>query len=63
MRVQLDTGRCQGHGQCAMAAPDVFVFDEQGFAVLQIEDVPEALEAAVRTAVSRCPERALSTLP
>lgn len=62
-RVQLDTGRCQGHGQCAMAAPDVFAFDEQGFAVLQIEDVPAALEVAVRTAVLRCPERAISLMP
>ena len=63
MRVRLDTSRCQGHGQCNMTAPDVFAFDEQGFAVLQMEVVPAELEEPVNTAVQRCPERAISTAP
>ncbi len=60
MRVELDSGRCQGHGQCAMAAPEVFAFDDQGFAVLQIHDVPVELADKVRSAALRCPERAIS---
>ena len=61
MKVHLDRDRCQGHGQCNMAAPDLFVFDEQGFAVLTSQDVPADREAAVALAELRCPERAIST--
>jgi ferredoxin len=61
MQVHLDRDRCQGHGQCNMAAPDFFVFDDQGFAVLVREDVPVAVEKAVALAELRCPERAITT--
>jgi len=59
MRVRVDRQLCQGHGQCNMACPEVFGFDEQGFAVVQSEEVPAALEQAVRAAELRCPERAI----
>jgi ferredoxin len=59
-RLDLDTDRCQGHGQCVMAAPEFFSFDEQGFAVLGSAEVPPDLEAKAQAAVSRCPERAIS---
>ena len=60
MRVELDSERCQGHGQCVMAAPEMFRFDDQGFAVLTTNDVPAELETAVRNAEVRCPERAIT---
>ena len=60
MRVELDTERCQGHGQCVMAAPELFHFDDQGFAVLASNDVSAELEGAVLNAVVRCPERAIT---
>lgn len=62
MKVQLDTERCQGHGQCVMTAPTVFTFDDQGFAVLENGEVAEEHHDAVRTAIQRCPERAISEL-
>lgn len=61
MRVHLDVGKCQGHGQCNMSAPDIFRFDEQGFAVLDHEEVPVGREQAILLAEQRCPERAIST--
>ena len=63
MKVQLDSSKCQGHGQCNMSAPDLFVFDTQGFAVLQATEVPPGREEAVQLAVLRCPERAITTSP
>ena len=60
MRVHLDRDRCQGHGQCVMAAGELFHFDDQGFSVLVSNEVPAGLEDAVRNAQVRCPERAIS---
>ena len=41
------------------ACPEVFGFDEQGFALVASDEVPPELEEAVRTAELRCPERAI----
>lgn len=30
MRVTVDLARCQNHGQCAIAAPDVFLINDDG---------------------------------
>ncbi len=60
MEVILDSARCQGHGQCVMTVPAVFGSDSQGMATLLVQTVPTELEAAVNTAVLRCPERAIS---
>jgi ferredoxin len=59
VRVRVDAAVCQGHGQCVMICPEVFRADEQGFAVAPREDVPAALEDAVRRAERQCPERAI----
>lgn len=60
MRVRVDRALCQGHTQCAMAAPDVFELGEDdGLASVPRPEVPEHLEAAVVKAAGRCPERAV----
>jgi ferredoxin len=61
MRVELQTEKCQGHGQCVMAAPEFFAFNDQGFAVLTSSDVPAELEEKAQAAELRCPERAITT--
>jgi ferredoxin len=61
MRVTLDTDRCQGHGQCVMAAPSLFEFDDQGFAVLGADELSADLEESAVAAELRCPERAIAT--
>ena len=59
MKVRVDDTRCQGHGQCNLACPEIFQFDEQGFARIVNEKVPERLAADVERAVGNCPERAI----
>ncbi|GAA2118477.1 ferredoxin [Actinomadura napierensis] len=60
MRIELDLGKCAGHGVCALEAPEIFdIDDESGLAVLRTER-PEGREAAVNTAVRGCPERAIT---
>lgn len=59
MRFEIDRPRCEGHGLCEEAAPDLLHLDELGEVVF---DVPEfgddALERA-RAAVRVCPVAAL----
>jgi ferredoxin len=59
----IDLGRCQGHGRCALLAPDVFDVDDSGHSTLLVDEVPADTLADVEEAVSTCPERALSLTP
>jgi ferredoxin len=59
MRVQVDMNLCQSHGECVLAAPDVFDLGDDD--VLQWkEDVPEERRAAVEAAVNACLMMAIS---
>lgn len=60
MRLSLDTEACVGHGRCYALAPEIFDCDDQGHAVLKLQDVPREHEGDARAAVSNCPEAALS---
>jgi ferredoxin len=62
VRLELDSDRCTGHGRCYTLAPEVFGGDESGYAVLLVDEVPEALAAVARTAALNCPERAITIL-
>jgi ferredoxin len=59
MRVSVDASRCQGHGQCNLVCPEVFQFDEQGFARIVKDEVSRDLCADVERAVQNCPEQAI----
>ena len=60
MRVRVDPELCQGHTLCALAAPDVFEFDDnEGHAFVSGEEVPPGREEAVTRAASTCPEGAI----
>ena len=61
MRVRADLDLCQGHGMCALEAPEVFrVVDSADGTYAQVEVlVPEPDESqrdAVQAAVRYCPE-------
>jgi ferredoxin len=61
MKIVFDEGACQGHGLCAMTAPDLFdLAEEDGHAIVKFAKVPTQLEEMARRAVDGCPERALS---
>lgn len=61
MRVTVDEDLCRGHGVCCTLCPDVFVLSDDGYASVLVDEVPAQHEDAVRSAVVRCPERAIST--
>ncbi|MEO3783614.1 ferredoxin [Actinocorallia sp. B10E7] len=63
MKVQIDSGRCHGHGRCYDLAPDLFGEDEEGYGqVLGDGDVPADKQHEARLAASNCPERAVTVL-
>lgn len=61
MKVLLDSTKCQGHLRCQGVAPDLFGYDDDGYAVLLPADgeVPADREQAAQLAVGNCPERAI----
>ena len=63
MKIQIDSGLCQGHNRCAVLAPDLVDIDEEGFASPAGDGIvpPEFAEAA-RLAVDNCPEQAIVLL-
>ncbi len=60
MKVQIDSGRCQGHGRCYDLVPDLFSSDDEGYgAVIGDGPVPPGQGHNARLAVANCPERAV----
>ena len=60
MKVRVDAGVCAGFGVCVGLCPEVFELHEDGYAIVKVSEVPQALEDAVRGAVNQCPSRAIS---
>jgi ferredoxin len=60
MSLSIDTGKCQGHGRCALASPDVFDVDDDGYGVVLVPDPGPEHETEVAAAIGSCPERAIS---
>jgi ferredoxin len=63
MRVQIDTGICQGHGRCYDLAPALFGDDEEGYGKVLVDGVvPPEKEDDARRAVLNCPEHAIALI-
>ena len=63
MKIQIDSGRCQGHGRCYVLASDLFGEDDEGYGtVLGAGVVLSDKEQDARRAASNCPERAIDLL-
>jgi ferredoxin len=61
MKVIRDANRCELHGECVMAAPEVFEIEDDKDVVTVINPEPsEELRSAVERAVINCPTSALS---
>ncbi len=39
MRVVIDEERCTGHGRCYATAPEVFAADDDGYGLVELDDV------------------------
>ena len=59
MIARIDRGKCRGHGQCELIAPEVFELgdDDRGHVIVDL--VPSGSAAAARDAVYMCPEGAI----
>ena len=61
MKVIRDASRCELHGECVMAAPEVFEIEDDKDVVTVINPQPgEELRSAVERAVINCPTSALT---
>ena len=61
MKITVDMTRCQDHGQCAIAAPDVFRINDEGR--LEHEaTADESLRDEVEEAADVCPVQAIALL-
>ena len=60
MNVAVDDDRCRGHGVCTTYCPEVFTLTDDGYAVVEVTEVPAEFEEAVQAAVRSCPERAIT---
>ncbi|MFW3385147.1 UNVERIFIED_CONTAM: ferredoxin [Kocuria sp. CPCC 205274] len=58
MKITLDRPRCEGHGLCEEAAPQLMHLDDEGELILDVEVVDDELDAA-KAAVRVCPVAAL----
>ena len=58
MKVHVDMSICLLHGQCVIAAPQVFSFDDKGD-LHWLADCDDALRADVEGAADACPEQAI----
>jgi ferredoxin len=58
MRIIVDAGVCDLHGQCVFVAPQLFHFDDQGELGYTV-DVPADLERQAREALAVCPTNAI----
>ncbi len=59
MRVDVDLGKCTGHGICESIAEDVFEVLDDGSVEILDHDRPEADRERMRQAVTQCPAAAL----
>lgn len=58
MKVVVDMNKCQDHGQCVFAAPEVFRMDDDG-RLAYVSDPDEALRDQVEEAADVCPLQAI----
>lgn len=58
--IEIDTGVCNGYGNCVVAAPGVFDIDpDTNMAFVAAAVVPPERRAAVDEAAADCPVRAI----
>ncbi|MFC3285916.1 ferredoxin [Litchfieldella rifensis] len=61
MKICVDRDKCQDHGQCVIAAPDIFRFGEDG-TLLYESHVDESLRDSAEEAADVCPEQAITIM-
>lgn len=62
MRVRVDLVRCDAHGECTMAAPEVFSLDDDDLLHFDVAPDP-SLRPKLERAVRACPTQAVTIDP
>jgi ferredoxin len=60
MKVTVDYDRCEGHGRCQAAAPEVFRLNDNDQADVLLPHPPEELRPKVERAARLCPRQAIT---
>jgi ferredoxin len=60
MRIEVDLGKCTGHGICETIADDVFEVADDGSVRIHGSARPESDRARMQQAVTQCPAAALT---
>ena len=60
MRVTVDEGLCDGHGECVLVAPEIFELGDDDVAIVLQAEPGEELREKAREAVRSCPVAAIS---
>ena len=61
-RIELDRPRCEGHGLCEEAAPQLMHLDDDGELIIDQPEVDDADLQAAQDAVRVCPVAALKLI-
>lgn len=60
MKISVDASLCEGYGNCARIAPELFALDDAGYSEVRDQgDVPPDRETVARHAVDDCPMAAI----
>ena len=59
MRVEVDHDRCEGNAVCVGIAPDLFDLDDEDYAVVKADPVPDGQEELAEQSIAECPRAAL----
>ncbi|WP_422744550.1 ferredoxin [Mycobacterium sp. WMMD1722] len=59
MRVEVDRDRCEGNAVCVGIAPDIFDLDDDDYAVVKADPVPDGQEDLAEQSIAECPRAAL----
>jgi ferredoxin len=59
MRVEVDRDRCEGNAVCVGIAPDLFDLDDEDYAVIKADPVPDGQEDLAEQSIAECPRAAL----
>jgi ferredoxin len=63
VKVTVKSASCEGFGNCAVHAPEVFELDDWGYAKEHGDgSVPKEYESAVKQAIANCPVHAIITV-
>jgi len=60
MKVNVDPDLCNGCGPCVDICPEAFDLNEEGIAMVKMDQIPDELQQLCRQAADSCPTEAIS---